>query len=143
MEIHKKHCFIIEYDFSNGHPINCFEDRDLNYKGRDWWTDTGDHENNKVFAEIDDNIVCDLQNEDGSQATMSCLYVSVPKVDHGGREALHRLRGAIGSLKRCELDELVHEAASEKASMINNKGIDSQLEFLISEIGVEEILARV
>ena len=26
MEIHEKRCFIIEFNFSNGHPVNVFED---------------------------------------------------------------------------------------------------------------------
>jgi hypothetical protein len=143
MNIEDKHCFVIEFDFSNGHPMNAFEDKDLRYKGRDWWTDTGDHEKHEVFAEVDNDVVCDLENMDGSQATMSCLYVSVPKVHKGGREALRALQQATSMATQEDLDMLVYDVLERKASKINNRGLDAQLEFLLKELDIEEILSHI
>lgn len=36
-----------------------------------------------------------------------------------------------------DLDELVCEAAEKHASMINNEGISSQIDYLVSQIGVD------
>jgi len=38
------------------------------------------------------------------------------------------------------LDEMVHECISSKASLVNNSGKESQIEFLIQEMGVDEFL---
>jgi hypothetical protein len=38
-------------------------------------------------------------------------------------------------LKAEDLDELIHDVASEHASRINNEGIESQLKYLADELG--------
>jgi hypothetical protein len=40
-------------------------------------------------------------------------------------------------LKSEDLDELVHDIANAHASVINNRGLEEQLEFLIKELGYE------
>ena len=39
-----------------------------------------------------------------------------------------------------DLDEEVHQAASEIASEVNNNGIETQLEFLVSSWGLDEVI---
>ena len=46
------------------------------------------------------------------------------------------------SIKEGDLDELVHEVFSEKASRINNSGHADQVFFLRGEIGDDAILER-
>jgi len=44
----------------------------------------------------------------------------------------------------CEdFDDLVHDVISSKASEINNGGIEEQIEFLLQEIGMDELRARI
>ncbi len=38
-----------------------------------------------------------------------------------------------------QLDELVHEAAAANAARINNGGLDEQIEYLVEELGLEEV----
>lgn len=41
-------------------------------------------------------------------------------------------------LKAEDLDDLIHDVASEQASRVNNEGLEAQLEFLISRIGYDD-----
>ena len=78
MEIDDKRCFVIEFDFSNGEPMNAFEDKDFKYKGRDWWN-VELHKRDGEVVESECDLECDIKDDDGIPVTMSCLYISVPK----------------------------------------------------------------
>ncbi len=56
------------------------------------------------------------------------------------RETLLHL-AETGSLDQDALDDLVYEVKSAEASSINNSGQDSQVEFLLEAMTLEEVLS--
>jgi len=47
------------------------------------------------------------------------------------------------NIEETELDDLVHDVAGQLASQVNNKGLDTQIKFLIQELGKEKAFQQI